>query len=740
MTNDEWELLWQFAHARSQPAFAELARRYARLVYGRCLRQLGNAHAAEDATQAAFLVLSTRAATLRPDVPLGPWLYRVAGYVCRNEVKMRARRRRHEAAAAALRPEATEADVAALTPLLDAAVDRLGAADRQAVLLRYFDGRSVGEVAATLGVTENTAGRRLLRAVGKLRATFAAQGVTIPAVAVGAAVAAVVATTAGPTARAAALPAAATVGSRAAARSLRWAAWRPAVTAAGLAVAVGAVAVTVSKLWPVPSAAVADTPATTRATTRATPGPVRAADVVERNVMLYGFGAVVDRTVADRVMAAGTPVPTASQTFTAREGDAEQLVGLLRDDAAGKPRSYPGTPAAVTHFREEGDRSPPSSDFYWGAQSPMSFPDGLPRRWPQITARVDPGVGRVGADLGDGRVSDVRLDYGYMVHVQNGEGGPADEVRGRVGYDGPIAGGRAVVFVAAVGAAGPFAVVHVWEAVPCPRADEPYVRAYDPRLWVRDGPAAAVKAATAAVAYNANAVPVGRGLPDRWVRREPTGEVVRLLAVATPDVRPFQWWDPDGRPVDAGMTNADPSRSVSYHVPPDSAGFIATATDPFGSKPVRPDQPPSPHLWWAAVTAGELAADLGYGVGPWSDDGTIRPGGAVGPVRLVAVKDGSPRTADDPGEVRIHVQYAQEADRQRRVVAIDKRGTKVEPFSSPDFVLTGRPPAGTSMDLSGTLDVAADDVDHFVAQSRPRHWAHFDRIAAEPAGTVVATR
>ncbi len=66
--------------------------------------------------------------------------------------------------------------------------------------MRYFEGRTVGEVAAALGVAENTAGRRLLRATAKLRATFAAGGVTVPAAGVGAAVAAVVAATASPAA------------------------------------------------------------------------------------------------------------------------------------------------------------------------------------------------------------------------------------------------------------------------------------------------------------------------------------------------------------------------------------------------------------------------------------------------------------------------------------------------------------------------------------------------------------
>src|SRR5438874_10951954 len=83
------QLLERFAAARDEGAFELLAGRHGPLVLGVCRRVLGDAHEAEDAFQATFLLLARKASSVARHPSAGGWLHTVA-----YRVALRARARR----------------------------------------------------------------------------------------------------------------------------------------------------------------------------------------------------------------------------------------------------------------------------------------------------------------------------------------------------------------------------------------------------------------------------------------------------------------------------------------------------------------------------------------------------------------------------------------------------------------------------------------------------------------------
>ena len=73
-----------------------------------------------------------------------------------------------------------------IAPFLDAAMSSLREKDRNAVLMRFFENKTLAEVGTALGVNEVAAGKRITRAIGKLRGLFAKRGIVVPVVAVAA--------------------------------------------------------------------------------------------------------------------------------------------------------------------------------------------------------------------------------------------------------------------------------------------------------------------------------------------------------------------------------------------------------------------------------------------------------------------------------------------------------------------------------------------------------------------------
>ncbi len=181
---NDMDLVREYAARNSEPAFETLVQRHVSLVYSVALRQAGNPVQAEEITQAVFLILARKAARLRPDTVLAAWLHETARFFSASYLRGESRRRRREQEAYMQSTlQESDADPAweQLAPLLDEAIGQLGRADRNAVVLRFFQNKSAREIAAALNVHESAAQKRLNRAVEKLRAHFLKRGVTVSA-------------------------------------------------------------------------------------------------------------------------------------------------------------------------------------------------------------------------------------------------------------------------------------------------------------------------------------------------------------------------------------------------------------------------------------------------------------------------------------------------------------------------------------------------------------------------------
>ncbi|ATC63519.1 hypothetical protein CMV30_05865 [Nibricoccus aquaticus] len=180
---DDAELLREYAENGSGEAFAELVRRHLGLVYNAALRQVGgDAHLAQDVAQSVFADLARKAGSLRGRPVLAGWLYTSARYAAVQVVRSEQRRRKREDAVMQLNEQAPteggEAEWERLWPVIDDALHALGEREREAVLLRFFEGRAFGEIGRTLAVSEDAARMRVERAVEKLRGLLVRRGVT----------------------------------------------------------------------------------------------------------------------------------------------------------------------------------------------------------------------------------------------------------------------------------------------------------------------------------------------------------------------------------------------------------------------------------------------------------------------------------------------------------------------------------------------------------------------------------
>ncbi len=196
------QLLEQFNAGREptrQAAFTALVRRHGPMVLGLCSKLLHDKHHAEDVFQAVFFVLARRAASIRDPDLLPNWLYGVSLRTARHAKARLGRLREYDLGnrtASSGRDSTAEHDLrvpsAEETALareqtegLHQEIDRLPNAFRVAVVLRYFEGQTIDEIAGRLNWPVGTVRSRLARAREKLRAALARRGLALPIAALG---------------------------------------------------------------------------------------------------------------------------------------------------------------------------------------------------------------------------------------------------------------------------------------------------------------------------------------------------------------------------------------------------------------------------------------------------------------------------------------------------------------------------------------------------------------------------
>ena len=178
---DDMALLREYAASNSEAAFETLVSRRVNFVYSAALRQVRDPHLAEEVTQAVFIILAQKAGRISDKTILTGWFFKTTRFAALAQTRAAAKRRQREQEAqmqSELQPTAPDSFWEQMSPLLDEALATLGETDRQAVLLRFFENKSLAEVGSHLGTGEDTARKRVSRALEKLHRYFSKRGVS----------------------------------------------------------------------------------------------------------------------------------------------------------------------------------------------------------------------------------------------------------------------------------------------------------------------------------------------------------------------------------------------------------------------------------------------------------------------------------------------------------------------------------------------------------------------------------
>ncbi len=180
-------LLAAYVADGDEKAFAEIVERHGPMVYRVCYRILRDHHACEDAVQAVFAILVKKARSIRRRGSVSSWLHGTARNVALYQLRQTVRKRKREEMFAMYHSITKDADQVdestrkAILDALDRALAGLSARQREAVVLRYLQGRSVQGAAAVAGCSEDALRRRASDGLDKLRKRLSRRGLAVGA-------------------------------------------------------------------------------------------------------------------------------------------------------------------------------------------------------------------------------------------------------------------------------------------------------------------------------------------------------------------------------------------------------------------------------------------------------------------------------------------------------------------------------------------------------------------------------
>lgn len=170
-------LLERYGRHGDADAFAELTRRYSKLVYTTSLRVLQNPDDALEAAQDSFLKLALNANSIKTSV--AAWLHQTARNSALSLRQTLQARRRREKRAAEAQPEGWDSNWNAIAPYIDEALEALPADLKEPLILHYLQGLDQAEVAERLNTSQSTVSRRIEKGISELRAKLGGgEGVT----------------------------------------------------------------------------------------------------------------------------------------------------------------------------------------------------------------------------------------------------------------------------------------------------------------------------------------------------------------------------------------------------------------------------------------------------------------------------------------------------------------------------------------------------------------------------------